>query len=156
MSDLRKASAEWEERPKAKEKREEMAEEREREVRAIFGAWKNHPKGPKLTEKEMNDLRQNISSGKLPNRDEVRRMMQTLDCHHLGFEHGTLKEFPPISGTVYTRHYYEGFEVDIFEGRVISHNTNGSISVKTPIGDRHIVEEWHEWYETREEASRLF
>jgi hypothetical protein len=104
--------------------------------------WKYQPKGPSIEKAELDALRSRVAQGRPLSPTEVRRLFQTLDARRTGIEAGIVKEFPPISSTVYNRNAYG----DAGSGKVVGHLPDGTIEVKENIsGGEPVKTIWREW-----------
>ncbi|GEM_PF-3609167 len=101
-------------------------------TRKRWDAWKNLPKGPRLTPQELEKVRGRIASGQKIDPDTARRLVQTIEAYENEVETGFtlsgvgfLSKLPRIGSGVYA--YYS--VSDICYGIVIGHVGKNKIKV---------------------------
>jgi hypothetical protein len=111
----------------------------------IIKAWEETPKGPAISEKELDQMRTHLCEKGPLDRIEQRKLLQYIDFLRTGVEYGILKEFPALGSTVYMEYHDCGLLITC-SGIVIEHLSDGSIKIRgRHISKGEITETWYQW-----------
>lgn len=105
--------------------------------------WNKLPKGPEITEEEIEKIKERLVEDRELTAFTIRRLVQTLERHQYGTPHGYTEELPPVGSKVYIRDGYG----DSFECLVLEHLDRGQIrvldlSVNPPHGRKRVTSVW--------------